>query len=165
MSLFKNMEKLILEVERRPPLYKKKYESVQWQESERETLEQALAFYQNFLYSSWSIWKVFLDSFLNPHTIYKTACFTDIQWLLLTLGCTQCCFLHWTFLILRRRAHTHAVSVRSITYWEKKVAHTSNLLVAVSACSLCHHQQLFHHCNSLVDIVRLALRLSWTQLQ
>jgi hypothetical protein len=39
MSLFADVKKFILEVDRRPPLYKKKYERVQQQESERQTLE------------------------------------------------------------------------------------------------------------------------------
>ena len=78
--------------------------------------QQALAVYQNFLYSFWNRWKIFLGSFLNPYTIYKTARLS----LLLNTGCTQCRFLRRSFLILSRRAHTHAVSVKSILYWKKK---------------------------------------------
>jgi hypothetical protein len=44
--------------------------------------QRALAIYQNFLYSSWSSWKIFLHSFLNPHTIYKTARLKVFYWLL-----------------------------------------------------------------------------------
>jgi len=50
----------------------------------------------------------------NP--IYKTA---DLK-VLLTTGCTQYRFLRWSFLVLNRRAYTHAVSMKSILYWKKK---------------------------------------------
>jgi len=50
------------------------------------------------------------------NTIYKTAHLK----VLLTIGCTQCRFLCRSFLILSRRAHTHAVCVKSILYWKKK---------------------------------------------
>jgi len=46
------------------------------------------------------------------NTIYKTAHLK----VLLPTGCTQCRFLRPYFLILSRRAHTHAVSVKSILY-------------------------------------------------
>jgi hypothetical protein len=50
------------------------------------------------------------------NTIYKPA---RLQVLLAT-GCAECCFLRQSFLILSRRAHTLAVSVKSIPYWKKK---------------------------------------------
>ena len=57
-----------------------------------------------------------------------------------------------SFLILRRRAHRCAVSVKSILYWKKKVASTSNCVVAVRARS----QQLFCPRNHLVTRARVA---------
>jgi hypothetical protein len=52
--------------------------------------QQALAIYQNFLYSSWSSWKIFLNSFLNPHMIYKTARLKAFYWLLDVPNVTFC---------------------------------------------------------------------------
>ena len=40
--------------------------------------------------------------------------------LVLTIGCTQCRFLHRSFLTVSRRAHTRTVSLKSILYWKKK---------------------------------------------
>ena len=119
--------------------------------------QQALAVYQNFPYSFWSKWKIFLCSFLNPHTVYKTAPLNVFYWL---LDVPSVAFLRRSCLILSRRAHTHAVRVKYILYWKKNVARTSNCVVAECARS----QQLFYHRNNSVTSARLALNIKYIEI-
>ena len=84
--------------------------------------------------------------------------------LLQTIGCTQSRFLRRTFLILRIRTHMHAFSLHSILYRKKQVASTSNCLVAVGTPSLCHHQQMIHQRNSLIDRKKIMYILLLTKI-
>jgi hypothetical protein len=86
------------------------------------------------------------------HSVQNTIYITAHLNVLLTAGCTQCHFLRRSFLSLSRRTHAHVLSVKSILYWKKKVASTSNCFVPVRARS----QQLFDHRNNLVASPRLA---------
>jgi len=114
--------------------------------------QQALAVYQNFLYSFWSSWKIFLGSFLNPHTIYKTAHLKVFYWLLDVPSVAFCVDLS----LFYAEEHIEMLSLWSPFCTErKKVARSSNSLVAVRARS----QQLFNHRNYLVASARLALLL------
>jgi hypothetical protein len=73
--------------------------------------------YQNLPYSFVSSWKVFLGGFLNPHTTYRTAHLKDSYWIVDELSVA---FYVERSLILSRRAHTSAASVKSILHWKQK---------------------------------------------
>ena len=87
--------------------------------------KQALAVYQNFLYSFWSSWKIFLGSFLNPRTIYKTAHLKVFYWLLDVPSVAFASISPYSK--KNSTAHTPAVSVKSILYWKKKSCHYKQL--------------------------------------